>query len=231
MRWLTRTYWLKTKGTRERLKEVLDDARSRLKEQLAPETEVVEKSVSKVPFHALSLACPGLCPGAQPLPLDPGSRGLPRGRSQGLHGAEHAHGIASLLSAWGFDPGCRSLRLAWVLLQGKVDMNLDLHQGELFLQGGGERWGGLFRKRKRREIKAWSWTRPPGSGAPGRPAINEPELDPIRGPLKPETGASSLPGFLGFLHRIQDLVGNPEAAGRVSAVEALHMEVGARRSR
>ncbi|MEO7776850.1 MAG: hypothetical protein ABIY63_04920 [Fibrobacteria bacterium] len=55
IRWLGRAFWLKTKGTRERLKEVLDDARSRLRDQSA-EKEVVEPKISKTPFALLSTA-------------------------------------------------------------------------------------------------------------------------------------------------------------------------------
>ncbi|GEM_PF-2125265 len=55
MRWLTRTYWLKSKGTRERLKEVLDDTRSRMRDQIAPEPVVVDKRISKIPFTSLSM--------------------------------------------------------------------------------------------------------------------------------------------------------------------------------
>ncbi|HKP98127.1 MAG TPA: hypothetical protein VJ385_20525 [Fibrobacteria bacterium] len=54
LRWLGRTFWLKTKGTRERLKEGLDDARSRMRNQDA-EPRVVEAAVSKTPFTALTL--------------------------------------------------------------------------------------------------------------------------------------------------------------------------------
>lgn len=54
IRWLGRTFWLKTKGTRERLKEVLDDARSRMRDP-ASEPQEVEKAISKTPFTVLSL--------------------------------------------------------------------------------------------------------------------------------------------------------------------------------
>jgi hypothetical protein len=53
MRWVVRTYWLKSQGTRERLKEVLDDARSRLKAQDA-EPQIAPKRVSKAPFATLA---------------------------------------------------------------------------------------------------------------------------------------------------------------------------------
>ncbi len=53
IRWLGRTFWLKTKGTRERLKEVLDDARSRMRDQTV-EPDVMEARISKVPFTGLS---------------------------------------------------------------------------------------------------------------------------------------------------------------------------------
>ncbi len=55
LRWLGRTFWLKTKGTRERLKEVLDDARSRMRTE-SPARQVMDASISKAPFAALSLA-------------------------------------------------------------------------------------------------------------------------------------------------------------------------------
>jgi hypothetical protein len=54
IRWLGRTFWLKSKGTRERLKEALDDSRSRMRDTSA-EPEAVEKQISKVPFVSLSL--------------------------------------------------------------------------------------------------------------------------------------------------------------------------------
>lgn len=53
MRWVVRTYWLKSQGTRERLKEVLDDARSRAKSQ-ETEPEVAPLRVSKLPFAILA---------------------------------------------------------------------------------------------------------------------------------------------------------------------------------
>lgn len=55
MRWLTRTCWLKSKGTRERLKEVLDDTRSRMREQIAPEPVLADKRVDKAPFTTLAM--------------------------------------------------------------------------------------------------------------------------------------------------------------------------------
>jgi hypothetical protein len=133
MRWLTRTYWLKTKGTRERLKEVLDDTRSRLREQLAPETEVVEKSVSKAPFHALSLTALAFALGLSYYrwhqvravfrvdDLKACMERSMRTASQRFyqHGDLHLNADAV--------PCVRALN-------GKVDMNLDLHQGELFLR-------------------------------------------------------------------------------------------------
>ncbi|MDB5106211.1 MAG: hypothetical protein JWP91_3900 [Fibrobacteres bacterium] len=54
LRWLCRTYWLKSKGTRERLKEVLDDARSRMRDAIDPEPQVLEKRVSRFPFALLA---------------------------------------------------------------------------------------------------------------------------------------------------------------------------------
>lgn len=56
LRWLGRTYWLKAKGMRERLKEVLDDSRSRRGDGNVPEPGVLEKTVSKTPFIALSFS-------------------------------------------------------------------------------------------------------------------------------------------------------------------------------
>ncbi|MEO6098468.1 MAG: hypothetical protein ABIW76_23475 [Fibrobacteria bacterium] len=55
MRWLTRTYWLKSKGTRERLKEVLDDTRSRMRDQIDPDPVLADKRVAKAPFTALAM--------------------------------------------------------------------------------------------------------------------------------------------------------------------------------
>jgi hypothetical protein len=54
VRWLGRTFWLKTKGTRERLKEVLDDARSRMRGDGA-EAPMVENSISGTPFILLGI--------------------------------------------------------------------------------------------------------------------------------------------------------------------------------
>lgn len=56
LRWLGRSYWLKAKGKRERLKEVLDDSRSRMSAGHAPEPGILEKKVSKTPFLALTLS-------------------------------------------------------------------------------------------------------------------------------------------------------------------------------
>lgn len=53
LRWVVRTYWLKSQGTRERLKEALDDSRSRAKAQEA-EPEIPPKRVSKAPFAVLA---------------------------------------------------------------------------------------------------------------------------------------------------------------------------------
>ena len=53
LRWITRTYWLKSQGTRERLKEVLDDSRSR-KKSGEEEAVLPAKRVSKAPFAVLS---------------------------------------------------------------------------------------------------------------------------------------------------------------------------------
>lgn len=53
IRWLGRSFWLRSKGTRERLKEVLDDSRSRMRDAAA-EPVVVERSISKTPFTGLS---------------------------------------------------------------------------------------------------------------------------------------------------------------------------------
>jgi hypothetical protein len=133
MRWLTRTYWLKSKGTRERLKEVLDDTRSRLREQLAPEKEVVEKSVSKIPFHALSLAALAFALGLSfyrwsqvraVFRVDDLKACMERSmRTAALR--FYQHGDLTL------DAGSSDCVHA---LQGKLDMALDLHKGELFLR-------------------------------------------------------------------------------------------------
>lgn len=133
MRWLTRTYWLKTKGTRERLKEVLDDTRSRLREQLVPETEVVEKSVSKAPFHTLSLLALAFALGLgiyrwnqvrSVFRVDDLKACMERSMRQASQRFYH-HGELQM--------DVETLSCVRVL-RGKVDMNLDLHQGELFLR-------------------------------------------------------------------------------------------------
>ena len=133
MRWLTRTYWLKSKGTRERLKEVLDDTRSRLREQLAPEREVVEKSVSKAPFHALSLVALAFALG---LSYYRWSQVRAVFRVDDLKACmERSMRTASLRF---FQHGEMTLdmesRACLRALRGKVDLSLDLHQGELFLR-------------------------------------------------------------------------------------------------
>lgn len=133
MRWLTRTYWLKTKGTRERLKEVLDDTRSRLKEQLAPETEVVEKSVSKAPFHTLSLLALAFALGLSHYRWNQVRSvfrvdDLKACMERSMHKASQRFYHQGEMN---MDAGAEA---CVVLLQGKVDMNLDLHQGELLLR-------------------------------------------------------------------------------------------------
>lgn len=133
MRWLTRTYWLKSKGTRERLKEVLDDTRSRLREQLAPEKEVVEKSVSRAPFHALSLAALAFALG---LSYYRWSQVRAVFRVDDLKACmERSMRTASLRF---YQHGDLTLDVesypCFRALQGSMDVNLDLHQGELFLR-------------------------------------------------------------------------------------------------
>ena len=55
LRWITRTYWLKSQGTRERLKEALDDSRSRKQAEAEPaEPAPVKRKVSKFPFGLLA---------------------------------------------------------------------------------------------------------------------------------------------------------------------------------
>ncbi|MDQ3001297.1 MAG: hypothetical protein M3Y08_08560 [Fibrobacterota bacterium] len=55
LRWLVRVFWLKSKGTRERLKEALDDSRSRMKAPDGVGQEVTEKRISRIPFAVLGL--------------------------------------------------------------------------------------------------------------------------------------------------------------------------------
>jgi hypothetical protein len=132
IRWLTRTYWLKSKGTRERLKEGLDDARSRLREQLAPESPIMDKRVSKVPFNAL--ACFAFL----------AAFGISLHRWREVRDVFRVDDLKSCMD--------RCMRMASVRFyqqgelnmevagepcvrerRGKVDMTLDLHDGDLLL--------------------------------------------------------------------------------------------------
>jgi hypothetical protein len=133
MRWLTRTYWLKSKGTRERLKEVLDDTRSLLREQIAPEPQVVEKRVSKAPFTTLSMVALVFALGLS---------------FQRWHRVRAVFQVDDLKSCME-----RCMRMAAFRFyqhgelqnrvegepcvlerRGKVEMTLDLHQGDLLLR-------------------------------------------------------------------------------------------------
>ncbi len=54
MRWVTRTYWLKSMGRRERIKELLDDSRSKSNPQGSEPSKVVAAKVSGLPFGAIA---------------------------------------------------------------------------------------------------------------------------------------------------------------------------------
>jgi hypothetical protein len=133
LRWITRTYWLKSKGTRERLKEVLDDTRSRLRSQIAPEPEVVDKRVSKFPFTVLSGLSLLIAAGIT---------------AQRWHEVSEVFRVDDLkacmercmskASARFYQQGELRVDLAGEPCvqsrQGWVDMSLDLHGGDLFLR-------------------------------------------------------------------------------------------------
>lgn len=133
VRWLGRTYWLKAKGTRERLKEILDDSRSRVRAGSIPEPEALERKVPKLPFAALSIASLALALGVSAWRWN--SVDLVYRVDDLKACMERSLGRAEILfhkqGRMGFevpaDP-CMVSRL------GMVDFSLDLQRGELLLR-------------------------------------------------------------------------------------------------
>ena len=134
MRWLTRTYWLKSRGTRERLKEVLDDTRSRMRDQIDPEPVVVVKQVSKTPFTALAMVALALA-----MVVSAQRWGQVRAvfRVDDLKACmDHCMRLASFRF---YQQGELKIQVEGEpcaqALGGSVDLSLDLHDGELLLRG------------------------------------------------------------------------------------------------
>jgi hypothetical protein len=135
MRWLTRTYWLKSKGTRERLKEVLDDTRSRMRDQIDPEPVVIDKRVAKAPFTALALIALIF---ALAVSFQRWRQVRAVFRVDDLKACmDHCMRLASVRF---YQQGELKIQLEGEpcaqALGGKVDLSLDLHDGELLLRGG-----------------------------------------------------------------------------------------------
>ena len=55
LRYVARAYWLKAQGKREKIKEFLDDSRSRMHLEDAPVLSIEKKVVPKIPFFALAI--------------------------------------------------------------------------------------------------------------------------------------------------------------------------------
>jgi hypothetical protein len=132
LRWLGRTYWLKAKGTRERLKEVLDDSRS-LHGGRVPEPDALERKVSKLPFAALSSATLILALGVTAWRWNSSGRVY---RIDDLKACmESSLQRASMLfhkeGRMGFPLPAEPCMLA---RRGLVEMSLDLHGGELLMR-------------------------------------------------------------------------------------------------
>src|SRR5690606_35106445 len=133
VRWLGRTYRLKAKGTRERLKEVLDDSRSRLQAGSVPEPEALERKVPKLPFAVLSIAALALSLGVSVWRWSSSERvyridDLKACMETGMEQSAllfHKHGRMGF--AVPAEP-CILVR------KGLVDFSLDLQRGELLLR-------------------------------------------------------------------------------------------------
>jgi hypothetical protein len=134
MRWLTRTYWLKSKGTRERLKEVLDDTRSRMRDQIDPEPVVVDKRVSKTPFTTLAMIALIF---ALALSIQRWRQVRAVFRVDDLKSCmDRCMRMASVRFYQQGELGTRLEEEPCVQsLRGKVGLTLDLHDGELLLRG------------------------------------------------------------------------------------------------
>jgi hypothetical protein len=131
-RWVVRTYWLKSQGTRERLKEAVDDARSKSRPPDAG-PEVASRRVSKAPFATLAALSLAFTLGLS------GKRWMDVREAFRIDDLKHCMDRCMRLAATRFyqqgelqiqvegEPCVQERR-------GRVDFTMDLFKGDLFLR-------------------------------------------------------------------------------------------------